>query len=136
MVELNKNFIIFFTLFVVSFSLSKFLLLFWAKLLFMLFMLLMAFLALSSKIKLHMSTFLDHLLTITTYASSALPVIFFNLCTINLSLDPGFVIFLAMMKLKRGIGVTILSLIICMSPEMLSLGNNAPLLSFLTLVPP
>ena len=62
--------------------------------------------------------------------------IFFNLSTINLSLDPGFVVLLAMMKLKRGIGVMILSLIIFMSPKMLSLGNNASLLSFLTLVPP
>ena len=36
MVESNENFIIFLTLFVLSFSLSKFLLLFGAKLLFML----------------------------------------------------------------------------------------------------
>ena len=40
-----------------SFSLPKFILLFGAKLLFMLFMLLIAFPVLSSKIKLHMSTF-------------------------------------------------------------------------------
>ena len=138
MVELNKNFIIFFTLFVVSFSLPKFLLLFGAKLLFMLFMLLMAFLAPSSKIKLHMSAFLGHLQIIATFAPLVLLVSFFfsHMSITNLSLGQGFVVFLAMMKLKRGIGVMILSLIIFMSPKMLSLGNNASLLSFLTFMPP
>ena len=43
MVEPNENFVIFLTLFMLSFSLPKFLLLFGAKLLFMLFMLLIIF---------------------------------------------------------------------------------------------
>ena len=77
MVKPKENFVIFLTLFVLSFSLSKLLLLFGAKLLFMLFMLLIAFPVLSSKIKLHMRAFLGHLQTITTFALSALPVSFF-----------------------------------------------------------
>ena len=52
MVESNENFVIFLTLFVLSFSLPKFLFFFGAKLLFMLFMLLIAFQVLLSKIKL------------------------------------------------------------------------------------
>ena len=48
----------------------------------------------------------------------------------------GFVIFLAMAKLKRGIDVMILSLIVFVSPAMLSFGNIAPLSSSLTSVPP
>ena len=56
MVELNENFVIFLTLFMLSFSLPKFMLLFGAKLLFMLFMLLIAFQVLLSKIKLHKAT--------------------------------------------------------------------------------
>ena len=47
MVESNENFVIFLTLFVLSFSLPKFLLLFGAKLLLMLFMLLFTFQVLS-----------------------------------------------------------------------------------------
>ena len=64
------------------------------KLLFLLFMLLIAFSALSFKIKLHMSVFLGYLLTITTFAPSILPVsFFFNLMNItNMSLDLGFVL--------------------------------------------
>ena len=54
----------------------------------------------------------------------------------NLSLDQGFVVFLAMVKLKRGIGVMILSLIVFVSPAMLSFGNIAPLSSSLTFVLP
>ena len=54
----------------------------------------------------------------------------------NLSLGQGFVVFLAMVKLKRGIGVMILSLIVFVSPAMLSFGNITPLLSSLTSVPP
>ena len=138
MVGPNENFIIFLTLFVLSFSLSEFPLLFGVKLLFMLFMLLIAFQILLSKIKLHMSTFLGHLQTITTFASSALLVLFFfsHMSITNLSLDQGFVVFLAMAKLKRGIGVMILSLIIFISPAMLSFGKIAHLSSSLTYVPP
>ena len=137
MVEPKKNFVIFFTLFVLSFSLPKFLLLFKAKLLFMLFMLLIVFQVLLSKIKLHMSAFLGHLQTITTFALSVLLILFFfsHISITNLSLDQGFVIFLAMAKLKRGIGVMILSLIVFISPAMLSFGNIAPLLSSLTFLP-
>ena len=137
MVEPKKNFVIFFTLFVLSFSLPKFLLLFRAKLLFMLFMLLIVFQVLLSKIKLHMSAFLGHLQTITTFALSVLLIFFFfsHISITNLSLDQGFVIFLAMAKLKRGISVMILSLIIFVSPAMLSFRNIAPLLSSLTFLP-
>ena len=95
--------------------------------LFMLFMLLTAFSILSSRIKFHMSTFLGHLLTITTFTPAyfVLPILFlFNRMSItNLSLSLDFVAFLAMVKLKRGIGVTILSLIIFVSPTMLSFRN-------------
>ena len=138
MVESNENFVIFLTLFVLSFSLPKFLLLFGAKLLFMLFMLLIAFQALLSKIKLHMIAFLGHLQTITTFTPSVpLVSFFFNHMSItNLNLGQGFVVFLAMVKLKRGISVMILSLIVFVSPEMLSFGNIASLLSSLTSVPP
>ena len=45
-------------------------------------------------------------------------------------------VFLAMAKLKRGIGVIILSLIVFVSLVMLSFGNIAPLSSSLTSVPP
>ena len=138
MVEPNENFVIFLTLFVLSFSLSKLLLLFGAKLLFMLFMLLITFQVLLSKIKLHMNAFLGHLQTITTFAPSILLVSFFfiHMSITNLSLGQGFVVFLAMAKLKRGIGVMILSLIIFVSPTMLSFGNIALLSSSLTSVPP
>ena len=138
MVEPNENFVIFLTLFVLSFSLRKFLLLFRAKLLFMLFILLIAFQVLLSKIKLHMSAFLGHLQTITIFAPSVLLVSFFfsHMSITNLSLGQGFVVFLAMAKLKRGIGVMILSLIVFVSPAMLSFGNIASLLSSLTSVPP
>ena len=137
MIEPNKNFIIFLTLFMLSFSLPKFLLLFGAKLLFMLFVLLIAFQILLSKIKLHMSAFLCHLQTITTFAPSVLLVSFFfsHISITNLSLGQGFVVFLALAKLKRGIGVMILSLIVFVSPAMLSFGNIAPLSSSLTSVP-
>ena len=138
MVEPNENFVIFLTLFVLSFSLPKFLLLFRAKLLFMLFMLLITFQVLLFKIKLYMNAFLGHLQTITTFASSALLVSFFfnHMSITNLSLGQGFVIFLAMTKRKRGIGVIIPSLIVFMSPAMLCFGNIAPLSSSLTSVPP
>ena len=135
MVEPNENFVIFLTLFVLLFSLPKFLLIFGAKLL---FMLLIAFQVLLSIIKLHLSAFLGHLQIITTFAPSVLLVLFFfsHMSITNLRLDQGFVVFLAMVKLKRGIGVMILSLIIFVSPAMLSFGNIAPLSSSLTSVPP
>ena len=135
MVESNENFVIFLTLFVLSFSLSKFLLLFGAKLL---FMLLITFQVLLSKIKLHMNAFLGHLQTITTFAPLILLVSFFfiHMSITNLSLGQGFVVFLAMTKLKRGIGIMILSLIIFISPTMFSFGNIAPLSSSLTSMPP
>ena len=138
MVELNENFVIFLTLFVLSFFLPKFLLLFGAKLHFMLFMLLIAFPVLSSTIEFYMSVFLGYLQIIITFAPSVLPVSFFfsHMNITNLSLGQGFVVFLAMAKLKRGIGVMILSLIIFVSPIMLSFGNIAPLLSSLISVPP
>ena len=138
MVEPKENFVIFLTLFVPSLSLPKFLILFGAKLLFMLFMLLIAFQVLLSKIKLHMSTFLGHLQTITIFAPSVLLVSFFfnHMSITNLSLGQGFVVFLAMAKLKRGIGVMILLLIIFVSPAMLSFRNITPLSSSLTSVPP
>ena len=129
MVEPNENFVIFLTLFILSFFLSKFLLLFWAKLLFMLFMLLIAFQVLLSTIKLHMSAFLGHLQIITTFTPSVLLVSFFfnHMSITNLILGQGFVVFLAMAKLKRGICVMILSLIVFVSPAMLYFRNIAPL---------
>ena len=135
MVEPNENFVIFFTLFVLSFSLPKFLLLFGAKLL---FMLLITFQVLLSTIKLHMSAFLGHLQIIATFAPLVLIVSFFfsHMSITNLSLSQGFVVFLAMAKLKRGIGVMILSLIVFVSPAMLYFGNIAPLSSSLTFVSP
>ena len=138
MVEPNENFVIFLTLFVLSFSLPKFLLLFGAKLLFMMFVLLIAFQVLLSKIKLYMSTFLGHLQTITTFAHSVLLVSFFfsHMSITNLSLGQVFVIFLAKVKLKKGIGVMILSLIVFVSPAILSFGNIDLVLSFLTSMPP
>ena len=138
MVKSNENFVIFLTLFVLSFFMPKFLLLFRAKLLFMLFMLLIAFQVLLSTIKLHMSAFLGHLQIITTFAPSVLLISFFfsHMSITNLSLGQGFVVFLAMAKLKMGIGVMILSLIVFVSPVMLSFGNITHLSSSLTSVPP
>ena len=135
MVEPNENFVIFLTLFVLSFSLPKFLLLFGAKLL---FMLLIAFQVLLSKIKLHMSAFLGHLQTITAFAPLVLLISFFfsHISITNLSLGQGFVVFLAMAKLKRGIDVMILSLIVFVYLTMLSFRNIASLSSSLTFVPP
>ena len=138
MVEPNENFVIFLTLFVLSFSLPKFLLLFGAKLLFMLFMLLIAFQVLLSKIKVHLSALLGHLQTITTFTHLVPLVLFFfsHMSITNLSLGQGFVVFLAMAKLKRGIGVMILSLNIIVSPSMFPFRNITPLSSSLTSVPP
>ena len=85
-----------------------------------------------------MSAFLGHLQIITTFAHLVLLVSFFfsHMSITNLSLGQDFVVFFAMAKLKRGIGVMILSLIVFVSPAMLSFGNIAPLSSSLTFVPP
>ena len=138
MVEPNENFVIFLTLFVLSFFLPKFLLFFGVKLLFMLFMLLITFQVLLSKIKLHMSAFLRHLQTIITFTPSTLLVLFFfsYMSITNLSLDQDFVVFLDMVKLKRSIGVMILSLIVFVSSAMLPFGNITLLSSSLTSMPP
>ena len=138
MVEPNENFVIFLTLFVFSFSLPKLLLLFRTKILFMLFILLITFRVLLSKIKLHMNAFLGHLQTITTFAPSVLLVSFFlsHMSITNLSLDQDFVVFFAMEKLKKGISVMILSLIVFVFPAMLSFVIIASLSSSLTSVPP
>ena len=73
-----------------------------------------------------------------TFAPLVLLVSFFfsHMSITNLSLGQGFFVFLAMAKLKRGIGVMILSFIVFVSPAMLSFGNIAPLSSSLTSVPP
>ena len=138
MIEPNENFAIFLTLFMLYFSLPKFLLPFGMKPLFMLFMLLIAFLVLSSKIKLHMSAFLGHLQNISTFAPLVLPVSFFfnHMSIIDLSLNLGFAVFLVTVKLKKGTSVMILSLTVFVSLAMLSFGNIAPLSSSLNSVPP
>ena len=81
---------------------------------------------------------MGHLQTITTFSPSVLLVSFFfnHMSIANLSLGQGFIVFLAMVKLKRGIGVMILSLIVFVSPAMLSFENITSLSSFLTSVPP
>ena len=56
--------------------------------------------------------------------------------TTNLSLDLDFVVSLVMAKLKKGIGVMILSLIVFVFLVMLSFGNTDYLLNFLTFVLP
>ena len=88
--------------------------------------------------KFHMSVFLGCLLTIITCTRLVLPISFFFslISTINLSLDLNFAISLAMAKLKRGINVVILFLIVFVFPEMFSFGNITPLLSSLTFVLP
>ena len=138
MVELKENFIIFLTLFVLFFFLPKFLLHFGVKLLFMLFMRLIAFQALSSIIRLRISVFLGHPLTIITFAPLDLLIsFFFSLMSItNLSLDLDFVVSLVMVKLKKGISVIILSLIDFVFLVMLSFGNIDYLLNSLTFVLP
>ena len=77
-------------------------------------------------------------LTIITFAPLDLLVsFFFNLMSItNLSLDLDFVVSLVMTKLKKGIGVMILSLIVFMFLVMLSFGNTDSLLNSLTFVLP
>ena len=138
MVESKKNFVIFLTLFVLFFFLPKFLPLFGVKLLLMLFMRLIAFQALSSIIRLYMSVSLGHLLTIITFNLLDLLVSFFFslMNTTNLSLDLDFIVSLVMAKLKKGIGVMILSLIVFVFLVMLSFGNTDYLLNSLTFVLP
>ena len=138
MVEPKENFIIFLTLFMLFFFLLKFLPLFGVKLLLMLFMRLIAFQTLSSIIRLCMSVSLGHpLITITFAPLDLLVSFFFSLMnTTNLSLDLDFVVSLVMPKLKKGIGVMILSLIIFVFLVMLSFGNTDYLLNFLTFVLP
>ena len=135
MVELKENFVIFLTLFVLFFFLPKFLPHFGVKLL---FMRLIAFQTLSSIIKLYMSVSLGHPLTIITFAPLDLLVSFFFslISTTNLSLDLDFIVSLVMAKLKKGIGVLILSLIVFVFLVMLSFGNTDCLLNFLTFVLP
>ena len=138
MVEPKENFVIFLTLFVFFFFLPKFLPHFGVKLLLMLFMLLIAFGALSSRIRLRMSVSLGHPLTIITFAHLDLLVsFFFSLMNItNLSLDLDFIVSLVMAKLKKGIGVMILSLIVFVFLVMLSFGNTNYLLNSLIFVLP
>ena len=136
MVKPKENFVIFLTLFVLFFFLPNFLPHFRVKLLFMLFMLLIAFQALSLIIKLRMSVFLGHPLTIITFTLLDLLVsFFFNLMsTTNLNLDLDFVVSLVMKKLRKGISVIILSLIIFMVLVILSFGNTNCLLNSLTFI--
>ena len=138
MVEPKENFVIFLTLFMLFFFLPKFLPHFWVKLLFTLFMRLIAFQALPSIIRLRMSVSLGHPLTIITFAPLDLLVsFFFNLMsTTNLSLDLDFVVSLVMEKLKKDIGVMILSLIVFVFLVILSFGNTDCLLNSLTFVLP
>ena len=119
------------TLFVLFFFLPKFLPHFGVKLLFMMFMRLIAFQALSSIIRLHMSISLGHPLTIITFSPLDLLVSFFFslMSTTNLSLNLDFNVFLVMAKLKKGIGVMILSLIFFVFLVMLSSGNTDYLLN-------
>ena len=136
MVEPKENFVIFLTLFMLFFFLPKFLPHLGVKLLFMLFMRLIAFQAMSSIIKLHMSISLGHPLTIITFALLDLLVSFFFglMSTTNLSLDLDFIVSLVMTKLKNGIDVMILSLIVFVFLVMLSFGNTDCLLNSLIFV--
>ena len=138
MVEPRENFVILLTLFMPFFFLPKFLPHFGVKLLFMLFIRLIAFQALSSIIKLHISVSLGHPLTTITFAPLDLIVSFFFslMNTRNLSLDLDFVVSLVMAKLKKGIGIMILSPIVFVFLVMLSFGNTDYLLNSLTFVLP
>ena len=85
-----------------------------------------------------MSVSLGYPLTIITFAPLDILVSFFFslMNTTNLSLDLDFVVSLVMAKLKKGIGVMILSLIVFVFLVMLSFGNTDYLLNFLTFVRP
>ena len=134
----ERKYVIFLTLFMLFLFLPKFLPLFGVKLLLMLFMQLIAFQALSSIIRLRISVSLGHLLTIITFDLLDLLVSFFFslMNTTNLSLNLDFVVSLVMAKLKKGIGVMILSLIVFVFLVMLSFGNTDYLLNFLTSILP
>ena len=83
-----------------------------------------------------MSVSLGHLLTIITFDLLDLLVLFFFslINTTNLSLDLDFIVFLVMAKLKKSIGVMILSLIVFMFLVMLPFGNTDYLLNSLNFV--
>ena len=85
-----------------------------------------------------MSVSLGHPLTIIIFAPLDMLVSFFFslISTTNLSLDLDFVVFLVMAKLKKGIGVMILSLNVFVFLVMLSFGNTDCLLNSLTFVLP
>ncbi|RVW18805.1 Retrovirus-related Pol polyprotein from transposon RE1 [Vitis vinifera] len=105
------------------------------RLVFMLFMQLTAFQVLSSIIRLRNERSLGHPLTIITFAHLDLLVSFFFslMSTTNLSLDLDSVVSLVMAKLKRGIGVMILSIIVfvfLMSLLFLSTNTFDPPLDF------
>ena len=137
MVEPKENFVIFLTLFVLYFFLPRFLPHFRVKLLFMLFMQLITFQAMSSIIRLCMSVSLGHPLTIITFALLDLVSFFFSFMSItNLRFDLDFVVSLVMTKLKKDIGVMILSLIIFVFLVILSFENTNCLLNSLTFVLP
>ena len=77
------------------------------------------------------------LTTITFAPLDLLVSLFFNLMnTTNLSIDLDFVVSLVMAKLKKGIGVMILSLIVFVFLITLSFGNTDCLLNSLTSVLP
>ena len=138
MVEPNENFVIFLTQFMLSFSLPKFLLLFWGE------------------IALHVVHAINHISCLVIQNQTPYkclfgsPLDYHHLCSFDsacfillqphkhnkLELDQGFVVFLATAKLKRSISVMIMSLIVFVSPSMLSFGNIASLSSSLTSVPP
>ena len=67
---------------------------------------------------------------------SAYSFFFSHMSITNLSLNLDFVVLLAMAKLKRGIGVMILSLIVFVSPSILSFRNITSLSSSLIFMPP
>ena len=85
-----------------------------------------------------MSIYLGHPLTTITFAPLDLLVSFFFslMSTTNFSLDLDFVVSLVMAKLKKGIGVMILSLIIFVFLVMLSFENIDCLLNSLNFVLP
>ena len=85
-----------------------------------------------------MSISLGHSLTIITFAPLDLLIsFFFSLMSVtNLSLNLDFIVSLVMEKLKKGIGVMILSLIVFVFLVMLSFGNTDYLLNSLTFVLP
>jgi len=137
MVKLNENFVIFLTLFVLS-SLCQSSYSFLGKATLHVIHVINRVSSPVIQNQTPYEHFLGYLQTITTFAYSVLLVSFFfsHMSITNLSLSQDFVVFLTMTKLKRGIDVMILSLIVFVSPAILSFGNIAHLLSSLTSVPP